>query len=355
MDHVYICQDVDGHGAGRLGVGGRVVSSVGSRGDEVGQREEEVQPWVSDRAFEVTRQSRYGLRGVRVSEASNPGPQSTRIDSDEELILPGRFSPWCHGDSAESVPIPGTPPGAANDSTVAEIDLKSGDEQDGFVSVSQRRSRRGGGHSATSTTVFPFQANRFAVFDAESMSQSDTVSVGSRHQEGPRQRRRLVLMSSGTVATAIDSPDSHEERFQRVRRAVQERPVEAVPVADQEGHSASEDHDSEASVRGHVDATEPLRTAALRAAFATLDSIILPDLLKKRPSVMRSVPHFLKGPFRNALQLALEEAVSEEFIGQERCWKLMLLLPRMLLHRPPRGGLIAKDKLHERFQSFCQR
>ena len=24
----------------------------------------------------------------------------------------------------------------------------------------------------------------------------------------------------------------------------------------------------------------------------------------------------------------------------------MLLLPRMLLHRPPRGGLIAKDKLH---------
>ena len=28
----------------------------------------------------------------------------------------------------------------------------------------------------------------------------------------------------------------------------------------------------------------------------------------------------------------------------------MLLLPRMLLHRPPRGGLIAKDKLHKRFQ-----
>ena len=69
---------------------------------------------------------------------------------------------------------------------------------------------------------------------------------------------------------------------------------------------------------------------------------------------MRSVPHFLKGPFRNALRLALEEAVSEEVIRQERCWKLMLLLPRMLLHRPPRGGLIAKDKLHQRFQSFVR-
>ena len=81
----------------------------------------------------------------------------------------------------------------------------------------------------------------------------------------------------------------------------------------------------------------PLRTAALRAAFATLDSIILPDLLKKRPSVKRSVPHFLKGPFRNALRLALEEAVSEEVIRQERCWKLLLLLPRMLLHRYTTG------------------
>ena len=50
-----------------------------------------------------------------------------------------------------------------------------------------------------------------------------------------------------------------------------------------------------------MDATEPLRTAALRVAFASLDSIILPNLFRKRPSVMRSVPHFLKGQFRNAL------------------------------------------------------
>ena len=241
MDHVHICEDVDGHGARRFGVGGRVVSSVCSRGDEVGQREEEVQqPWVSDRAFEVTRQSRYGLRGVRVGEASNPGPISTRIDSDEEPIFPGRFSPWCHCDSAESVAIPGTPPGAAN----VSVDVQSGEEQDGFVSVvSSRRIRRGGGDRVTPTTVFPIQANRFAVFDAEIArndrleddSESDTVSVGARHQDGPRQRRRLVLMSSGTVATAIDSPDSHEERFQRVRRAMQRRPVDAVPAANQHG------------------------------------------------------------------------------------------------------------------------
>ena len=171
----------------------------------------------------------------------------------------------------------------------------------------------GGGDRVTPTVVFPIQANRFAAFDAEIArndrweheSESDTLSVGARHQEGPRQKRRLVLMSSGTLATATDSLDSHDERFQRVRQAMERRPVEAVPAANQHGHSASEDH-SEARVEGHVDATEPFGTAALRAAFATLDSIILPDLLKKRPSVMRSVLHFFKGPFRNALRLALD-------------------------------------------------
>ena len=39
-----------------------------------------VQPWVRDRAFEVTRESKYGLRGVRVGEASHQvhsPPEST--------------------------------------------------------------------------------------------------------------------------------------------------------------------------------------------------------------------------------------------------------------------------------------
>ena len=61
-----------------------------------------------------------------VGEASNPGPQSS---SDEEPIFPGRFRPW----SAESVPVPGTPPNVM-DMTVADTDEESGvHEADGFV------------------------------------------------------------------------------------------------------------------------------------------------------------------------------------------------------------------------------
>ena len=35
-----------------------------------------------------------------------------------------------------------------------------------------------------------------------------------------------------------------------------------------------------------------------------------------------------------------------------RAWKLLLLLPRMLLFRPPRGGLVPRKKLEARFAQF---
>ena len=40
-------------------------------------------------------------------------------------------------------------------------------------------------------------------------------------------------------------------------------------------------------------------------------------------------------------------------VRRTRAWKLFLLLPRMLLHKPPRGGLVAQKKLEERFAAFA--
>ena len=65
---------------------------------------------------------------------------------------------------------------------------------------------------------------------------------------------------------------------------------------------------------------------------------------------MKSVPLFLKGPVRNALKFAL----AQEDVRQVRGWKLLVLLPRMLLHRGPGGGLVPKSKLVERFQLFSR-
>ena len=66
---------------------------------------------------------------------------------------------------------------------------------------------------------------------------------------------------------------------------------------------------------------------------------------------------FLAGAFRIALRTALEDPVLGGDTGDEvrqiRGWKLLLLLPRLLLSKPPRGGTIGKDKLVKRFQMFA--
>ena len=66
------------------------------------------------------------------------------------------------------------------------------------------------------------------------------------------------------------------------------------------------------------------------------------------------MPMFLKGPFRNVLKFALEKASAQEDARQVGGWKLLVLLPRMLLHRGPRGGLVPKSKLVQRFQLFSR-
>ena len=94
----------------------------------------------------------------------------------------------------------------------------------------------------------------------------------------------------------------------------------------------------------------------MSAAFRELDACELRPLFECRAHVMKTVPFFLRGGFRAALRVALEEISSGQERGdeqkQERGWKLFFLLPRMLLGRPCRGGLVPRKKLEARFQMF---
>ena len=67
----------------------------------------------------------------------------------------------------------------------------------------------------------------------------------------------------------------------------------------------------------------------------SLDELNLVVELSRRPSVMKSPPAFLRGAFRSALELAIQEAVqgceTVDLMRQERGWKLLMMLPRMLL------------------------
>ena len=92
--------------------------------------------------------------------------------------------------------------------------------------------------------------------------------------------------------------------------------------------------------------------------WSQLDEVDPAVVFRQRAAVMKSVPHVLRGPFRNVLKLALEEAswgnCRDNEVRQERGWKLFMLLPRMLLHRPPGGGVIPRSKFVARFEVFAR-
>ena len=76
-----------------------------------------------------------------------------------------------------------------------------------------------------------------------------------------------------------------------------------------------------------------------------------------RACVMKSPPALLKGAYRSTMRFALYEADTARarghHVGVSRAWKLFMLLPRLLLHKPPRGGLVPKSHLRERFVKFA--
>ena len=100
------------------------------------------------------------------------------------------------------------------------------------------------------------------------------------------------------------------------------------------------------------------RIQAMARAFASLDSVNLLECFNHRPRSMQSVPWLMRGAFRSAVQEALSEivagAAADDEVKEKRGWKLLLLLPRMILFRPSRGGTIPRKKLEARIELFQQ-
>ena len=79
---------------------------------------------------------------------------------------------------------------------------------------------------------------------------------------------------------------------------------------------------------------------------------------RSRGCLMRVVPKVMRGAFRTALRLSFKEAAEARAAGnvkQEiRARKFFMLVPRMLLTKPPRGGAVSKAKLAERCDAFAR-
>ena len=118
---------------------------------------------------------------------------------------------------------------------------------------------------------------------------------------------------------------------------------------------SGQDDDIELPVVASIPLVRP-SIRSQRVGFEQTDDWNLQEVFRTRASVMRTVTRFLWASFRAALKIALEEILAgqqnRQTHRQERGWKLFLALPRMLLHRPPRGGLISKEKLMQRFDKF---
>ena len=97
--------------------------------------------------------------------------------------------------------------------------------------------------------------------------------------------------------------------------------------SDEEGLRPADE--SAETLEPEMEVEEP-RAPRLRAAMQFLGEVDPMSIFRERGAVMKSVPMFLKGPFRNALKFALEEASAQEDARQIRGGKLLVL-------RGPRG------------------
>ena len=172
-----------------------------------------------------------------------------------------------------------------------------------------------------------------------------------------RQSRRLVLVSHRARSPEFEgSTPRHGSgtRDDEARDDEARQPSESddtVSLPDGSVVSGAEEYIAPSEPDPTVAVAEGL-TPPIRAALARLDEVDLETEFQRRGAVMKTVPHFLRGPYRSAMRLAMGEALQDSEQRRERGWKLFLMLPRLLLYRPCRGGNVHKEKLSKRFQDF---
>ena len=160
------------------------------------------------------------------------------------------------------------------------------------------------------------------------VDEDQEATTDSIHSVPQRRRRRLILNFSREQEEPVDSGGEGLEQSARLNRG--EEPVDIVFVP-------------------HARATT--------VGFQSLDDVDLTQVFEVPAMVMKSIPKFMRGAFRGALKLSLQEiqrgSTANNSVVEARGWKLFFLLPRLLLFRPPRGGLIPRGRLQERLARFA--
>ena len=108
----------------------------------------------------------------------------------------------------------------------------------------------------------------------------------------------------------------------------------------------------------HADEDEPYDvtgvplTNSVTFGLESLDAVNLESVFEIRGLVMKSVPKFMRGAIKTSLQAILRRRERNDIEVETRGWKLLMLIPRLLLTRPPRGGLVPQERLKKRVARF---
>ena len=184
-----------------------------------------------------------------------------------------------------------------------------------------RSDTRGPTLGGSSATVAPSEA---VPVSANAVDCGRFAALAS-HAVQSRCVKRLRLVGRASQASTVpaevfdladddsdtDSVNSREEQVLAAPRPIDSPVVVEEGTDDEDAESVgfSVSDDTVSVIEDPADVAVP-RAPALRDAFRAMDDVDVERIFTLRASVMRSVPRFLHGPFRNAMKMILEEILN---------------------------------------------
>ena len=154
---------------------------------------------------------------------------------------------------------------------------------------------------------------------------------------------------------AVDISTPGDLRAGLINSSERESDDQSMPVGEDDRGGLSEvEGEEEEFVPERAPVDIDVRARAIAVGMASLDMVDMREVFRRRAVVMRTVPVFLRGAFKAASRSLWKKDFWEKQMVIQRAWKLFMLLPRMILFRPRRGGKVPRKELGERCQAFAR-
>ena len=262
--------------------------------------------------------ARYGLRAVRVGEASHPASVRLSQRSTQRCVVPRVGVSVSIGSSLAMTQVD-------SEDSVSDLTPRPGESN---ILRFRRPLSRIAPHVSEVEVAHNQDArfaNRFAVLGLAADEDEDN---------------RLAMPVSPPPESVVDALEfdmtrGDSDSDEVVNSASADSDVENVDLEDWGSEVSGEEIPvPEDPVPDMVDVR---LTPTIRVALEWLDTVNLCEEFTRRAAATKSVPHFLRGPHRNAMRLAMEQAT--------HVVPTVFVAPVTPVAPAPKGGNIHKNKL----------